>query len=364
MRVLMIGMDTALVRKLDTVFPRVVKELQKYWDEITVVCPRIDSIHNLKLGSVFVHSYGLNYSTPKFCVNLHKSRKFDLIISQDPMKCGLPAFLISEKIKKPVIMEVHADYLDNPYWLNEKRTNWIWNFIGKRLLVKADGVRVVNVKLEKEVKNFGVRQNKILYIPSAYIDTNLFSPEGRPGLNKLLSVGRLVKQKGLQLLLKSFKHVTERINDAKLTLIGRGPEENRLIRLTKKLGIDDKVEILTSFLPWRKLVSYYQSSSVYVVTSYYEGGPRTAFEAMACGTPVVSTRVGLMPELLKDYYNGFLTSWSPVEIADKIVHILGNKDLKREMAKNARMTVLKHCEWTETIRRYAEGYIKFVEENG
>jgi len=360
----MIGMDMALAKKLDTVFPKVVEELQKYWDEITIICPRIDGVSHLKFGNVYVHAFGLNYKTPQFCVNLHKNRNFDLIVAQDPMRCGLPAFLVSKKIKKPIIMEVHADYLDNPYWLSEKRINWIWNSIGKGLLVKADGVRVVNMKLEKDVQDFGVCQSRILYIPSVYIDTKLFSPGSEPNTNRVLSVSRLVRQKGLPLLFKSFKHVTETVKDAKLTLIGRGPEENELIGLAKRFGIDNRLEILTSFIQWSELASYYRSSSVYVVASYYEGGPRTAFEAMACGTPVVSTRVGLMPELLKDYYNGFLSSWKPAEIADKIIHILENNGLREKMKKNARTTVLRHCEWTETTRRYAKDYIRFIEEHG
>ncbi|MDW8045600.1 MAG: glycosyltransferase family 4 protein, partial [Nitrososphaerota archaeon] len=90
----------------------------------------------------------------------------------------------------------------------------------------------------------------------------------------------------------------------------------------------------------------------------YEGGPRVAFEAGACYTPFVSTRVGILTEMVPNGVGGFYVNEHPKEIAKKISILLLDSKLRQRMGENLREIVLKNFEWNTSIKRYAEAYLK------
>jgi glycosyltransferase involved in cell wall biosynthesis len=364
MHVLMIGQDTSLILKKDTIFPRVVNELLNYWDKITIICPRLGNYEPLILKRLEVYPIGFNpIRIIKFISNLYKKNGFDLIITQDPLRCGFNGQLISKKLNIPVIMELHSNYLDNIYWLSEKYSNKIWNILAKKILKKADKIRAVNNNIYQYLISNGIKYEKIFLIPAIYVDTSLFSPDQELPFNTILTVCRLIKAKGIPLLLRSFKLVLNEIKDAQLIIVGNGPEENYLMNLARNLAISKNVKFIKEFFPWPKLVEIYRKASVFTVTSYYEGGPRVAFEAMACEVPIVTTNVGLLSEVIQNGKEGFIVDRDPIKFSEKIVEILSNETLRKIMGKNGRNLVKEKFEWKKSIRTYAKTYAKFIEEH-
>jgi len=101
----------------------------------------------------------------------------------------------------------------------------------------------------------------------------------------ICGVGRLVRQKGFDILLKAFRNITEEM-DARLIILGEGPEDKALSRLANDLAIIEKV----SFAGFQKNpYKFISKADIFVLSSRYEGLPMVILEAMACGTPVVST---------------------------------------------------------------------------
>ncbi|HEX9656899.1 MAG TPA: asparagine synthase (glutamine-hydrolyzing) [Bacteroidota bacterium] len=94
----------------------------------------------------------------------------------------------------------------------------------------------------------------------------------------------------------------------------------------------------------------YHKSSVYVCASEFEGAPNPALEAMACGLPVISTRVGNMVELIKDGYNGFLVERSPEAIAAALQKL--RKSDFHTMGKNARTSIENGWTWVQQVTKY------------
>ncbi|MBM4428677.1 MAG: glycosyltransferase [Chloroflexi bacterium] len=126
-----------------------------------------------------------------------------------------------------------------------------------------------------------------------------------PGLKVILAAGRLVKQKDFKTLLKSFSLLKTKLPMARLMILGDGKEHPQLMRLAKNLGLEDAVHfpgfVVNPF-------AYMAHSSVFVLSSQWEGFANVLVESMACGTPVISTNCPSGPsEILEDGKYGILT---------------------------------------------------------
>lgn len=114
----------------------------------------------------------------------------------------------------------------------------------------------------------------------------------------LLSVRRLAPRMGLDNLIRALPAVTARCPDVLLLIGGKGPERERLERLTAELGMANHVRLL-GFIPDDRLAAHYQAADLFVLpTSALEGFGLVTTEALACGVPVVGTPVGATPEIL------------------------------------------------------------------
>ena len=127
------------------------------------------------------------------------------------------------------------------------------------------------------------------------------------GVFTILAIGRLVPGKGFHILLEAFTEFSNRIEQpARLILIGDGFQREALIRRAADLGIRPYIELVDP-MEQEKLVKYYQQADLFCLPSYSEGLPCVVVEAMACGKPVVATRVGGTAEVV-DEQSGILVA--------------------------------------------------------
>jgi D-inositol-3-phosphate glycosyltransferase len=192
------------------------------------------------------------------------------------------------------------------------------------------------------------------------IDLDLFRPIDRQaaratlGLNGdrvVLAAGRIDPIKGFDTLLDATALLGER-EHTRLLLIGgkRGdPELDALASRARELGIGDRVTFVGA-VPQRDLPTYYSAADVCVVPSHYESFGLVAAEALACGTPVVASKVGGLPSIVHDGENGLLVPWRrPEAFAESIELVLRNQPLRRRLARTARQSVA-HLSWEQTAR--------------
>ena len=283
--------------------------------------------------------------------------KYDLVVAQEPtLRIGPPAYLAAKLCGAKFIIEVHGGYLGR--WLKGANGK-----VATIMLKKADLVRVVNENIARQLR--GMKLKKVITIPAIYIKTDVFRPIKRHSErdNLVLYAGRFVFEKNLPLLIKAFRHVVKEEPSAKLLLIGEGPEKNLLRRLIISEGIEENARILNRWLSHKELASYYNDAAIFALTSYYEGGPRAICEAGACRTPFISTPVGILPEIIENGVGGFfLESREPLELAEKIIIMLQDHQLREKMGENFRRVVIEHFEWGKAVKRYAEAYLKFYRE--
>ncbi len=169
----------------------------------------------------------------------------------------------------------------------------------------------------------------------------------------VLFVGRIQRLKGVDVLLRAFAQLARAgdARDTRLLIVGGLPvattrgighelrEINRLQRLAGHLGLADQVTFVGA-VQQERLPFFYAAASVTVVPSSYESFGLVAVESLACGTPVVATRVGGLSTIVRDGETGRLVPWrDPRLFAERIRDVLDDSALRARLAANARPSV-------------------------
>ena len=152
----------------------------------------------------------------------------------------------------------------------------------------------------------------------------------------ILAVGRLSSEKGQAILLQAAARL-EKMNEApdfRVVVVGDGPEQENLQRLTARLGIGQRI-VMAGFQT--DVRPYYCLSTLLALPSYSEGSPNVVLEAMAAGLPIAATDAGGVPEILEDGISGLLVQpGDPQAMAEAILRILRDKALASRLAAAAR----------------------------
>lgn len=174
------------------------------------------------------------------------------------------------------------------------------------------------------------------------IEKHTFCPKMRQNLrtelnvseNDLLivSVGRLAKEKGHDLLIKSFKDIKKSLDNVKLLIAGKGPEKSALSQIA------DQIDPENIYLPGHidEIQAVYSAADIYVQPSRYEGFGLSVLEAMSYGLPVVASKVGGIPELIQEDKNGLLVDPEDIPaITKKLLNLCQNKELRDKLGRTA-----------------------------
>jgi len=166
-------------------------------------------------------------------------------------------------------------------------------------------------------------------------------------------IGRLKYEKGIMNLVQAIPETLRQKNDATFLIIGEGHLEDEIRTYLGEHGLHDKVT-LVGWIPHEELPDYLTRLKLLVLPSYTEGLPNTMLEAMACGTPVLATSVGAIPDVLHDKETGFLIQDnSPPCLAKNIVEALEDPELKR-IALNARNFVENGFQYETVIETWRD----------
>jgi len=179
----------------------------------------------------------------------------------------------------------------------------------------------------------------------------------------VLYVGRLEPLKGIDILIEAMSQLER--TDARLVIVGgdqqAAPEVRQLRRLTASLGLDRRVEFVGA-VDQAELPRYYSAADVCVMPSYYESFGLVAVEAMACGTPVIGSRVGGLATTIEDGETGYLIPWRCAEpFAERIDLVLSNDELRRNLGRSARRA-MRRFSWERVTRGLAAEYARVWQE--
>lgn len=240
----------------------------------------------------------------------------------------------------------------------------------------ASGVDAVVVSTEEEkadlTRLYGVPGHKVRVIPAG-VDLELFQPVDKVrarqalGLTEdkvVLSVGRVEPLKGLDILVSAMAGLRDS-TDARLVMVGGMLEQDgeikRLQSLARALRIADRVTF-TGAVKQAELPRYLSAADVFVMPSYHESFGLAALEAMACGVPVVASRVGGLKTFIRNGETGYLIPWHcPEPFAQRLEVLLANPSLRQSMGRAARAKA-QTMGWEKAADRMMSTYRGLIEE--
>ena len=318
------------------------------------------------------------------------ARNVDIIYAQDILNSGISSYVAASIWRKKLLLKIVGDYaweqgaqrfgvkevldefLDRQYGFMVECFRFLEKFVAGR----ADKIIVPSEYLKKVVMKWGVAPEKIKVIYNAFEPprskeitppaplTLRVETRTKLSINQndkiIVSAGRLVPWKGFDVLIEIMPEILEKELNAKLIIIGDGPEKERLLSLKAQIFQDfsqrdgarlsnlpaSKYAGLEKFgaeaiafrgnLQHEKVLEYLAAADVFALNTSYEGLSHQILEAMAVGCPVVTTDVGGNPELIKDGESGFLVKFNDKNaLKSTILKILNDMALAQKLAENA-----------------------------
>jgi len=310
----------------------------------------------LKSGrrSIFQALYfGLKLIKPLF------KEKFDLIdCSSFPYFSIFPCWLYSKIRRVPLVVTWH-EYWDLKYWLKYLGILGICGYIIQGLaLLSSNNIIAVSsftknklIKAGKSDKNVTVIQNGVNLELINKVNQSLEKSD-------IIFVGRLIKEKNVNLLIEVLKKLKTEFDKIQLIIIGEGPEKEKLVNLSKKLNLKNNISFISFQENIKDVYAYLKSSQMLILPSEREGFGMIILEANACGLPVVTTnhQDNAAKDLIKNDYNGFIVDLEVNDIFKKVKELLKNESKLNQMSINSK-EIVKEYDWNNIVRDLEKYYI-------
>lgn len=280
--------------------------------------------------------------------------KPDIIHVNNPGLITLTAIKYAKKFGIPVMGSAHfmaenlAHYFHLPRGIERIVSAGVWKLYAS-IYNKLDLIIAPTPATENLLRKAGVK--KKIVVLSNGIDLNKFNfinngDQLRKRLNLtknpvILFVGRLEKEKQIDVLFKAAAYIKDKVN-FQIVIVGKGTEERFLKDLADDLGITSLVTIV-GYLPKEDLPYIYKTADIFVIPSIAELQSLVTMEAMASGLPIIGANAVALPHLIKDGKNGYLFEpGDEHDLAKKIKLLLKSPEKRKKMGKSSLELIEKH----------------------
>lgn len=318
-----------------------------YTDKFEVRSDKLEVIRILRKQNIILRY--LKY----FRAVWSEAREADIVYVQDTVSAGLPTCLACYLRGQHFILKVVGDYAweqgqqkygvkDNLDEFQKKKYGWkveLWRRIQKGVAKQAKLIITPSEYLRAIVETWDLDGGKIKVIYNAVktprVEKSHEELKAELGIHgfTILTVGRLVPWKGMDVLINAMSE----LKDIRLIIVGEGPEREKLEVISNKLEVNDRV-IFTGRLNQERLWEHMKACDLFVLNTGYEGLPHVTIEAMMLGLPVITTRVGGNPEVVRHNENGILVEYNnKEEIKGAILKLKEGEGLRERLSSEARM---------------------------
>ncbi|MCK4918270.1 MAG: glycosyltransferase [Candidatus Pacebacteria bacterium] len=294
-------------------------------------------------------------------------KKIDLITAQDAYETGFIAWVMSRKIKTKLELQIHTD-LFNKYFIKHSLANFFRSRIAKFLLSRADHIRVVSKRIQESLPKR--LQKKPITIVPIFTSSNLiqvstpnFSLKEKYLQFKfiILMMCRLESEKNISLAISAMKDVVDIFPKTGLIIVGEGSQRKSLRRLARRKGLEEKV----IFKKWTDdPISYYKTADLFLSTSNYEGYGLSLVEAIVSKCPILTTKVGIVGEVLSGNNALLCEVGNEKCIAQSIKNIQQHPELIEELKEKAYNDFMQKIPQSrnENLALIKEGWLKTIND--
>ncbi|MCH2464906.1 MAG: N-acetyl-alpha-D-glucosaminyl L-malate synthase BshA [Gemmatimonadetes bacterium] len=235
-------------------------------------------------------------------------------------------------------------------------------------ILRSHGLTAVSEFLKREtIRDFSVPEDRIEVVPN-FVDTRIYRPGLKPchratlapeGEKIVMHISNFRPVKRVEDVIEVFARILNKI-PSRLVLVGDGPERPRARLKVEELGLQDRVVFLGEYTPVQELLS---CADLFLLPSESESFGLAALEAMACGSPVIASRVGGLPEVIIDGETGYLCE--PGDIDDMGaagVRVLGDDKHWKELSDAGRSLAVKNFSSERIVPDYEEYYRRVLRD--
>ena len=355
-------------------------QMAKRGHEVHIFTSSIDSKDFVETyNKIKIYRYGkaftIGYAPMSFKL-LYKPVKYEVDIVH--ARAGNPpapiaGLIYAKKRRKPFIVSYHGD----GEWIYGgliRRTSMYFysKYLLDKILSYADVIISTSEYYIDKSRFLGKYRGKIVVIPNG-VNINEFdigySKVGcreKLGLpiddEMILFLGGLIPHKGPDVLLKAMPKILKDIPNVKLVFVGSGGMREELERLCKRMDVEKYVKFTGFVGDVFKKALYYKAADVFVLPSLLESFGIVNLEAMACSVPIVASKVGGVPAVVKDGDIGLLVPPRDSKaLADAVIHLLENEDIRERMGKNGRKKVEDYS-WERIAEEAEKVYLSLMEQ--
>ncbi len=312
----------------------------------------------LRLPSLSLHCYNYRFTSVYSvrALNIIKNWNLDIIHTNVEFTIGMFARIVSKQLSIPLVHTYHTMWEDYTHYVTK----------GKKLLDKpakevvkylsvffGDKTATELIVPTKKIYNLFKDKYKVsknIHIVPTGIETEKFYKENfdkykinklrnKIGISKkdfvIITVNRLAKEKNVDKLIINHKEIVKKYPNIKLLIVGDGPDMDKLINLSKRLGIKNNV-IFVGKVPLDEVKYYYQLGNVFATASITETQGLTVIEAMASSLPVIAINDESFINSVINDLNGYLYNCDE-EYINYIFKIYNDKKLESRLSKQSRI---------------------------
>ena len=281
-----------------------------------------------------------------------------------------------QKKKEPFIQTIHGVLADEYIKATQRGTPtiqtklanivmWKLSKLEKQAAEKANIIITISKYTQnKIIQLYEIEKEKIRIVPNG-VDIQKFKPlknqstiKRQIGINNrqcVLFVGRLIPRKGLSFLVQAAKHIIKEKEQTAFVIVGDGPQKNQLISDLEKNRIR-KNFIFLGDIKDEILPLIYNCAEVFVFPSVQEGQGIALLEAQAVSKPVITFNTGGVRETILNQETGLLVEPNSKELANAIIKLLKNEEMRNKMGKKGREFVSKNFSWEKSAKKLLETY--------
>jgi glycosyltransferase involved in cell wall biosynthesis len=307
---------------------------------------------------------------------MHRSN-YDILHVFQLTPFTLPALLVCRLARKPLVVAMRCEYpdaqADKPDRSRYLRTGAdlealerlgkpILLLINRQLRLVRAHLTILSRRMYANLDKCGLTGAKVVLIPNG-VDIERFQPHAWTCEEPLtvICVAKLRYQKGIDVLLRSWRALLKQLPEAKLIIVGDGPLLVSLQRLASNLGIASSVDFTGLCAD---MASQYRRGHIAVLPSRWEGMPNALLEAMSCGLACIATRVSGSEDLLCEGVYGLLVEPEDIGgLASAMLRLLREPELARYYGQAARQHIEQYYAFKHIMHKYIKLYRQIINEH-